>query len=140
MRVDKVSGGKLERTTHPLWKYRLVDPLVIRTEKKMPPVRFEAAKGFIIGTWIDQELTINEDYMLDGASFWPDHEEGMRGFTGHDFGYQLGQILTRKGWDQLMCSIHAYDKYRLRHIVYAGVRAGGWRAYGKRDYVKIIHL
>jgi hypothetical protein len=140
MIAKPISGGRLERTTHPLWKYRLADQFIMWTEKKMPPVRFESAKGFIIGTWIDHELTINDDYMLDGASFWPDHEKGMRGFTGHDFGYQLAQILTRIEWDQLMLSIQAHDQYKLRHIVYAGVRVGGWRSYGKRDYVKIILL
>ena len=135
-----LTGGRYDRTTHPKWKYRLSEALIVWTEKMMPPVRFESAKGFIMGMWIDHELTINQDYMLDGASCWPDHEEGMRGFTVHDFGYQLGQILKRKGWDDFMLSIHTNDNYRLRHIVYAGVRVGGWRSYGKREYVKIINL
>lgn len=141
MIAKPIRGGNFERTTHPLWKYRLTDELLIKMGHAVPkPVQLETACGYVIGEWVRNHLAIFPDYMTDGASCWPDHEEGMRGFGVHDLGYQLAQILTRKQWDLTMLSIHAHDRYRLRHIVYAGVRAAGWKAYGKRDYVKIVEI
>lgn len=133
-----ISGGSYRKTTHPRWKYVTTEDLVVWVSHCVPePVQFVTEAGYVIGKWGNHILTIFSGYCFDGASNWPDHPDGMRGFQIHDFGYQLAQILTRKQWDQVMRAIHEADAYAWRHIVYGGVRAGGWTAYGKRDYVKI---
>ena len=133
-----ISGGRMDRTTHPKWKYRFADDLVVWMSHKVEkPIEFKSESGYVIARWEGHILTIFAGYVMDGASCWPDHEKGMRGFGVHDFGYQVAQILTRQQWDQVMLSIHAHDGYRVRHIVYAGVRAGGWSSFGKRGYVEI---
>lgn len=134
-----ISGGTYKPTTHPRWKYRTTEDLIIRTAHYQPiRVKFRASNGYIIGEWHKNILIINKGYTLDGASCWPDHPIAMPGFIFHDFGYQLAQILPRITWDQGMRDIHALASYKLRHIVYAGVRLGGWKSYGKRDYIEIL--
>lgn len=136
-----ISGGRYSRTTHPTWKYRFSEDLVIWTSHCVEkPIAFRSHSGYIIGKWEGHLLTIYSGYMFDGASGWWDHELAMPGFGFHDFGYQLAQILTRKQWDQGMLATHAEAGYKPRHLVYAGVRAGGWQVYGKRDYVEILYL
>jgi hypothetical protein len=136
-----ISGGRIERTTHPKWKYRFGDDLVVWISHRLEkPIEFRAESGYVIARWEGNVLTIFRGYMMDGASFWWDHKKGMRGFGVHDFGYQVAQVLTRLQWDLGMLSIHSHDGYKARHVVYAGVRAGGWASYGKRGYVQIIEL
>jgi hypothetical protein len=136
-----ISGGRMDRTTHPKWKYRFADDLVVWMSHKVEkPIEFRSESGYVIARWEGHILTIFAGYVMDGASFWPDHEKGMRGFGVHDFGYQVAQILTRKQWDQVMLSIHAHDGYKARHIVYGGVSVGGWASYGKRGYVEIVEV
>jgi hypothetical protein len=138
--VTRISGGQYERTTHPKWKYRLVEDLVLQVSiYRATTMEFRTEAGYLIARWEGYEFTIFKGYACDGASFWIDHEEGMIGWFWHDAGYQIAQILTRKQWDFGMLSLHAESKYKLRHIVYAGVRSGGWASYGKRDYVH-VHL
>lgn len=136
-----ISGGRYDCTSHPKWKYCLSEDLVVEMSHSMQkPVQFKSASGYIIGKWNGNLLTIYTGYMFDGASGWWDHKIAMPGFGVHDFGYQLSQILTRAQWDAVMFSIHTQANYKCRYLVYAGVRAGGWKFYGKSDYVKIEPL
>jgi len=140
-KTQHVHGSKIDKTSHPIWKYRLAENFVFRMPTRMStPVIFVSHSGYTIGEWRGFVLTIFSGYMLDGASGWPDHEIAMPGFVLHDFGYQLAQILTRKEWDRAMFDVQEAVSYRWRHIVYAGVRLGGWKAYGQRDYVEIISV
>jgi hypothetical protein len=141
MRAYVVSGGKFDRTSHPKWKYRLSENLVVWMAHVPPkPLVFRSHSGYLIGEWTGHILIIYAGYMFDGASSWPDHVAGMPGFALHDFGYQLAQLLTRLGWDNAMLDIHGQYGYWWRYVVWSGVRVGGWRAYGKRDYVEILEL
>jgi hypothetical protein len=136
-----IDGGKYERTSHPKWKYWLAKDLVVwMSHKVKKPIEFRAKSGYLIARWDGHILTIFRGYVMDGATLWPDHKKGMHGFAVHDFGYQIGQILSREQWDQVMLSIHKHDGYLARHIVYAGVRAGGWNFFGKSEPVHITEV
>lgn len=141
MIVRRVSGGKFDRTSHPKWKYRLSEHLVLWTSHRVEkPILIRSSSGYLIGKWQGNLLIIFSGYMYDGATGWPDHKEAMVGFAFHDFGYQLSQILTRLQWDQGMKSLHEQANYKLRHVVFAGVRLGGWKFFGKSEPVRIIEI
>lgn len=136
-----LSGGNYVKTSHPKWKYKTTDDFVIWVDMFIKDsVSFQTDSGYVIGEWRGNILTIFAGYMFDGASYWPDHELGMRGWIWHDFGYQVAQILERWEWDKGMFDIHGYDGYKLKGIVHAGVRLGGRGSYGKRDYVRMVKL
>lgn len=97
--------------------------------------------GITIGQVRGDILTIFEGYEWEGLTCWNDTAANMVGGLPHDFGYQLGGCsnspFTRKEVDCWLRDLIFPRAPLEARITYAGVRAMGWRFYGKKSNIRI---
>ena len=95
--------------------------------------------GHPIGKVRDNVVTIFSKYAHDGMTLFPDSELNAPAGILHDFGYQSG-LWSRLLCDQMIRAVMEFTGARARHIVYAGVRAAGWKFYAKEPGIEITYL
>ena len=124
------------------WSYRLESDKVYLLDRAIKSFDVFTDDGTHIAMQRGGRLTIFEGYQWDGLTCYNDTPSNMIGGLAHDLGYQLGGCentpFTRKEIDSWIFQLIAPRAPFDSRIIYAGVRAFGWKFYGKKSNVRIV--